>query len=62
MTDIVIAKPYVTFIENTIENVYDPGALTTNAALAGLLRGSINPEPSSFYPLSGKGAFVDNVL
>jgi len=62
MLGIIIAKPYVTFVENTIENVYDSGALTTNAALAGLLRGSMNPDPSAFYPLFGRGAFVDNVL
>ena len=30
--------------------------------MAPLLRGDVNPDPSSFYPIPGAGVNVDNVL
>ncbi len=62
--DIVIVEPVVNYTdsETGLNYIYDMGGLKTDAALAALLRASINPDPSSFYPIAGRGQYVDNVL
>ena len=36
--------------------------IKVNCEAAALLRVSVNPDPSSFYPLKGEGQYVDNVI
>ena len=37
--------------ETGVIELYDIGGIRTNAALAAVLSGDLNPDPSSFYPL-----------
>jgi len=62
--DIIILKPFLNYTENEtgLARFVDPGYVTTQSALAALLRGALNPDPSSFYPIKGRGQYVDNVL
>ena len=63
-TDIPLMYPIIKFTEEEtgLETTLDDGAVKVEAALAAVLRGAINPDPSSFYPLPGRGAFADTVL
>jgi len=62
--DILMALPAVEYTESDsgITYQYEVEAIRTSAALAALLRGALNPDPSSFYPIKGRGQYVDNVL
>ena len=40
----------------------NPGIFYAQAAIAALLRGTINKDPTSFYPMKGKGLYFDLVL
>ena len=64
LTDIPIMYPIIKYTDtSTQENVLlDDGATLVQASRAAVLRGTLNPDPSSFYPLPGKGAFADTVL
>ena len=62
--DIPIVFPAFEYIDIESSHTYraDLGCLKTDAAMAALLRGALNPDPSSFYPIKGRGQYVDNVL
>ena len=63
--NILLALPAIEYVDNvtgqTIHNV-DVGGVLTNAKAAAYLQGDLNPDPSSFYPILGRGQYVDNVL
>lgn len=63
-TDIPLMYPIIKYTEEEtgLESILDDGAVKVEAALAAVLRGTLNPDPSSFYPLPGRGAFADSVL
>ena len=48
--------------ESSITYQYDVGGVRADAAAGSLLRAALNPDPSSFYPIKGRGQYVDNVL
>ena len=64
MNDILMADCVVNYTdsETGVISTYDIGGIRTNAALAAVLAGDLNPDPSSFYPLPGKGVYIDNLI
>ncbi len=64
MTDILIVTAGVEYTdtESSVTYQYDVGGIRTDAVLGALLRAALNPDPSSFYPIKGRGQYVDNVL
>ena len=42
--------------------VYDVDPMKSDGALAALLRATLNPDPVGYFPLKGKGCYIDNVL
>ena len=59
---VLILEPILQFYDkNNQENVYFD-YIKVNCQPAPLLRGAINPDPSSYYPLRGRGVYFDNVL
>ncbi len=61
---ILIVAPGIEYTESDtgVTYHYDLGGLRTDAVLGALLRGALNPDPSAFYPILGRGQYVDNVL
>jgi hypothetical protein len=47
---------------NGKETKLTPGIFYAQASLAALLRGTINKDPTSYYPMRGKGLYFDLVL
>ena len=64
MTNILISDCVVNYTDNEtgVISIYDIGGIRTNAALAAVLGGDLNPDPSSYYPLMGQGVYIDNLL
>lgn len=64
MINILIVRVAVEYTDVETGRIYqyDVGAITTSASLAALLSCTLNPDPSSFYPILGSGDYVDNVL
>ncbi|MCQ2816191.1 MAG: hypothetical protein MJ252_02885 [archaeon] len=62
ITDITIIYPVIYYTENGIKELIDTGGLKVTAGLGAVLRGSLNPDPSSCYPFPGKGYPADNVI
>ena len=59
---VLILEPFLTYLDTKgQENVYFD-YIKINCQAAPLLRGAINPDPSSDYPLRGRGCYFDNVL
>ena len=52
----------LSFKLNSKETKLNPGIFYAQAALAALLRGTINKDPTSFYPMLGKGLYFDLVI
>ncbi|MCQ2821693.1 MAG: hypothetical protein MJ252_30920, partial [archaeon] len=64
LTGITIIYPVLYYTDGeTSDRIFiDTGGLKVEAKLGAILRGSINPDPSSTYPMPGRGYVVDNVL
>ena len=64
LTDIPILYPIIKYLDTQTQEqiLLDDGATLVQASRAAVLRGTLNPDPSSFYPLPGRGAFADTVL
>ena len=62
--NILLLYPFAFFVDsgNNVRHILDNGGVKTDADLAAVLRGAMNPDPSSFYPLPGAGTYVDNVI
>ena len=62
--NILLLYPIAFYVDSTSnkQHYIDNGGVKTDASLAAVLRGALNPDPSSFYPLPGKGTYVDNVI
>ena len=60
--DIPLMYSSLSFKMDNKEYVLNPGIFYAQAALAALLRGTINKDPSSSYPMEGKGLYFDLVL
>ena len=60
--DIPLMYSSLSFKMDNKEYVLNPGIFYAQAALAALLRGTINKDPSSAYPMEGKGLYFDLVL
>ena len=52
--------PYLEEDKTYITSLID--YIKVNCEAAALLRVSVNPDPSSFYPVKGEGQYVDNVI
>lgn len=63
-TDITIIYPVALYKDGTTQVQYllDNNGVKVEAKLGAILRGAINPDPSSTYPFPGKGYPADNVL
>ena len=59
---VLILEPILKYFDTkNIENLlFDP--IRVNCEAAPVVRAAINPDPSSFYPLPGRGYYVDNIL
>ena len=64
MTDILISDAVINYTdsETGVISKYGIGGIRTSAALAAVLGGDLNPDPSSFYPLKGQGVYIDNLI
>ena len=60
--DIPLMYSSLSFKMDNKEYELNPGIFYSQAALAALLRGTINKDPSSSYPMEGKGLYFDLVL
>ena len=60
--DIPLMYSSLSFKMDNKEYELNPGIFYAQAALAALLRGTINKDPSSSYPMEGKGLYFDLVL
>ena len=63
-TDITIMYPVIRYMDTQSQITYllDYKGIKTQAALGAILRGAINPDPSSMYPFPGRGYPADTVL
>ena len=59
---VLILEPILSYYdEKNLENIlFDP--IKVNCEAAPVIRAAINPDPSSVYPLPGRGYYVDNIL
>ena len=62
LIDIPFMYSSLTFKMNGKETKLTPGIFYAQASLAALLRGTINKDPTSYYPMRGKGLYFDLVL
>ena len=64
ISDISLIYPIIEYIDSESEAkiILDDGAIKVDASSAAVLRATLNPDPSSSYPLMGKGVFADSVL
>ena len=62
LVDIPLMYSKITYKENGKEYSNTPGIFYVQADVAALLRGTINKDPTSTYPLWGWGAYFDLVL
>ena len=62
LIDIPLMYSSLTFKHNNQPIKLNPGIFYTQASIAALLRGTINKDPTSFYPMLGKGLYFDLVL
>ena len=62
--DITVFYPVVKYTESSTNQVIilDNHGVKVEAKLGAILRGAINPDPSSMYPFPGRGYPADNVL
>ena len=61
--DIPLMYSNITYLDNySQKEVITPGLYYVQASLAALLRGTINKDPTSIYPLEGYGRYFDLVL
>lgn len=57
-----ILYPAISYTFGGVTDYLEPGATTVDALLAAFIQCDYNPDPSSIYPLEGKGSYMDNVL
>ena len=62
LVDIPLMHSYFSFKMGTEEIEVYPGIFYAQAAIAALLRGTLNKDPTSTYPMSGCGLYFDLVL
>ena len=64
MYDIPLIYSNITYYDNEFqkEEINSPGIYFVQAKLAALLRGTINKDPTSIYPIEGYGRYFDLVL
>ena len=62
LIDIPLMHSYLSFKMGTEEIEINPGIFYAQAAIAALLRGTLNKDPTSTYPMSGCGLYFDLVL
>ena len=64
LNDIPLMYSNITYKDNEFQKevVTTPGLYYVQAALAAVLRGTINKDPTSIYPLEGYGRYFDLVL
>ena len=62
LVDIPLMHSYLSFQMDTEEIELYPGIFYAQAAKAALLRGTINKDPTSTYPMKGCGLYFDLVL
>ena len=60
--DIPLMYSKITYKENGKQQENIPGIFYTQAQAAALLRGTINKDPTSYYPMNGWGLYFDLVL
>ena len=59
---VLLIEDFLTYKDSNTQTNLLFDQIKTNCEAAPLLRGSLNPDPSSFYPFLGSGYYVDNVL
>ena len=59
---VLILEPILTFTDSNNQDYIFFNQVKTNCEAAPILSGALNPEPSSMYPLEGKGIYFDNIL
>ena len=62
LIDIPLMYSSLSFKLNNKDMELNPGIFYAQAAIAALLRGTINKDPTSFYPMKGDGLYFDLVL
>ena len=64
MYDIPLIYSNITYYDNKFqkEEINSPGIYFVQTKLAALLRGTINKDPTSIYPIEGYGRYFDLVL
>ena len=62
LIDIPIMYSKITYKENGKEYINTPGIFYAQAEAAALLRGTINKDPTSYWPMNGWGLYFDLVL
>ncbi|MBO5530612.1 MAG: hypothetical protein J5970_04365, partial [Bacilli bacterium] len=62
LMDIPLMYSYISYKDKGKEIINTPGIFFVQAAVAALLRGTINKDPTSTYPLEGYGRYFDLVL
>eukprot|EP01022_Parablepharisma_sp_SALTPOND_P019390 TRINITY_DN3300_c0_g1_i1.p1 TRINITY_DN3300_c0_g1~~TRINITY_DN3300_c0_g1_i1.p1 ORF type:complete len:2552 (-),score=197.78 TRINITY_DN3300_c0_g1_i1:2042-9544(-) len=62
--DVLMVAPFVGYTddETGLRSEYDIGGIRTDAALAAYLAGGAELDPSAFYPIHGRGDYVDHVF
>ena len=60
--NVLIMEPFFTYLDSNkkLNVLFNP--IKANCEAAPVLSGAMNPDPSSFYPYLGIGAYIDNVL
>ena len=62
LVDIPLLYSNLYFKMNNKDIELNPGIFYAQASIAALLRGTINKDPTSFYPMKGEGLYFDLVL
>ena len=62
LIDIPLMHSRFSFKKDDKEIIVTPGIFYAQAAAAALLRGTINKDPTSYYPMLGRGLYFDLVL
>ena len=59
---VLILEPVLSYYDTGNQENILADQIKANCLAAPLLRAALNPDPSSYYPLPGRGYYVDNVL
>ena len=62
LNDISLIYSNFTYTSSDKEEIFTPGIYYAQGQAAALLRGTINKDPTSTYPMEGKGLYFDLVL